>query len=80
MRTHVDTAAAVRRRDTDLFAHLTPGGSFMSWEPMSPRTTFFDEDDDMLATILRGHPDAELVRVTRVVDIVDVIAASTLVS
>ena len=72
MKTHVDTAAAIRRRDTDLFMHITPAGQFCSWEPMSPRTAFFEEDDDRLTVILANHPDADVVRVTRVIDIVEV--------
>jgi hypothetical protein len=74
MRTHVDTAAAIRRKNTDLFAHLTPGGEYVSWEAMSPRTAFFDEneDEERIQTILRTAGDAEVVRVTRVIDIVEI--------
>jgi hypothetical protein len=70
MRTHVDTAAAVRRRDSDMFMRLTHDDEFCEWGPMSPVTTFFEEDDEELAIILRSHPEAEVVRVSRVVDIV----------
>jgi hypothetical protein len=72
MRTHVDTAVAVRLRDTNNFAEMTVDGHCVCWGPMSPTTSFFEEDDPaILPGILRAYPEAEIVRVSRVIDIVE---------
>lgn len=75
MRTHVDTAAAVRLIDTDLFVQRTEGLPSVTFGPMSSRTLFFEEDDDRVLTDIlyaaeeQGRP-AEVVRVSRVIEVV----------
>lgn len=73
MKTHVDTAAAIRMIDTDQF--VTRHGAV---GPMSADTLFLEEDAESVTLetwfgeARRHRPDArlEVVRVSRVIDIV----------
>lgn len=72
MKTHVDTANAIRMQGTDVF--LTRRGAL---RPMGPETLFLDENEDettmntWLGEAARARPEGEpeVVRVSRVVEL-----------